>query len=749
MSPFPVTLPLIDIPSDLLPQLRKRHPHLQLVRAALSAGKAAVTVNIDDLPRAEVPLGVAEKSRLVSVANDAHIDLDAAFAGLARAGLDHMLEAQARAEDAASAVAPPPFKDPREGQDDFYRSILSSLQAGRICLAEGSTGIGKSRAMVMAAIKLAEDGIKPVVIAAPTLKILGQLWEELETLRRDGLGTKVQAGYVPGQTEFVDANELREAVAPEKDGDTPKDVEVARWVAHGGPVVAKHALTRALAASGVELSFLMDDLREIATDVSPADFAAPDKDAHPAIRDLREFAAKSQIIFCTHSMLARNYQNKWAVFPIPGALLIDEAHDFERNFAALFADSISMNSLTRRLRQHWLATGSKPHSVAKKCLNAAQALRKSLRQLDDLDQRDSVALSPGLSAGIVLQIRNLHGIIQSTKLDDMKGVRGDRKALAAAVEICTPALHGSVADRLARRTIGWIEFSPDRRFPSIVAGRGDVSSILGGFWKSIQTNRGGIALASATLFLPDGRGNETPEYAVDVLALPRSKVDTPRPARAKWVTSIPVLHIPAPSSVPALCRPAAKGRTTESESGWLDALALRIASICESAAGGTVVLLSSFTHADEIAKRLPFHDRIVRQMRDRKLASALKEYEDVYRAGKRPVLLGLGGAWTGMDIHREDDDAILSDLIVACLPVGFNRSTTMQGRKAKFGIAPVAKEALTLLKQGIGRLVRSKFAKDKNLWILDGRIWLDWNGMGILTKGARQVLAEYKTVRKF
>jgi len=749
MSSFPTTFPLIDIPSEVLPQLRKTHPHRQLVRIALSAGKSAVTVKIDDLPRAEVPLGVAEKCRLASAANDTHMDLDAAFAGFSRAGLDHILETQAKAADAARAIDPPPFKNPRDGQDDFYRNVLSSLGARRICLAEGSTGIGKSRAMVMAAIKLAEDGVKPVVIAAPTLKVLGQLWEELELLRREGLGVDVQAGYVPGQTEFVDASELREAIAPEKDGDTPKDIEVARWVARGGPVVVGHALTRALTASGVELSFLMDDLREISTNVSPADFAVRDKDAHPAIRSLRGFAAESQIIFCTHSMLARNYQSQWAVFPIPAALLIDEAHDFERNFAALFADSVSMNSLTRRLRQHWLGTGSKPHSVAKKCLDAAQTLRKALRRLEDLDHRDSVALSPDLDAAIVHPIRHLHEIIQSTTLDLMKGIGGDRKALAAAVEICTARLDGSVADRMARRTIGWIEFSPDRRFPSIVAGRGDVSSILGGFWKSIQTNNGGIALASATLFLPDGRGNETPEYAVDVLALPRSKIDTPRPARAKWVTSIPVLHIPARTSVPALCRPAAKGRTTESESMWLDVLALRIAEICDGATGGTVVLLSSFVHADEIAKRLPFPDRIIRQTRDRKLGSAQKAYEAAYLAGKRPVLLGLGGAWTGMDIHKKDDDAILSDLIVACLPVGFNRSTTMQGRKAKFGIAPVAKEALTLLKQGIGRLVRSELAKDKNLWILDGRIWQDWNGMSILTKGARQALADYKTVRTF
>lgn len=706
-------------------------------------------VKVDGLPRAKVPLGVAEKCRLASVANDAHMDLDTAFASLSRAGLEHILQEQARAAKAALATDPPPFKNPRKGQDVFYQNVLSSLLAGRICLAEGSTGIGKSRAMVMAAIKLAEQGVKPVVIAAPTLKVLGQLWEELELLRNEGLGVGVQAGYVPGQTEFVDAYELRDAITPEKEGDAPKDIEVARWVARGGPVLTRHALTKALAESGVELSFLMDDLREIATNIPPADFAAPDKDAHPAIRSLREFAAQSQIIFCTHSMLARNYRTEWGVFPIPGALLIDEAHDFERNFAALFADSISMNSLTRRLRQHWIGTESKPHSVAKKCLDAAQALRRALRQLDDLDHRDSVALSPDLDASIVSQIRHLREIIQSTTLDKMKGIDGDRKALAAAAEICTTRPDSPVADRLANRTIGWIEFSPDRRFPSIVAGSGDVSVKLGGFWKAIQANNGGIALGSATLFLPDGRGNETPEYAVDVLALPRSKIDTPRPARAKWVTSIPVLHIPSPASVPALCRPAAKGRTTESEAAWLDALALRIAAICDGARGGTVILLSSFVHADEIAKRLPFPDRIVRQMRDRKLASAQKEYETAYLAGKRPVLLGVGGAWTGMDIHKDDDDAILSDLIVACLPVGFNRSTTMQGRKAKFGMAPVAKEALTLLKQGIGRLVRSKFAKDKNLWILDGRIWRDWNGMSILTKGALQVFADYKNVRRF
>ena len=753
MTQSTVNVSRIRIPPDVLARLNQGSPHMQLARIALKRGDRPVRLDVSDLPTDNIRVEPAVMKRLSAVAKDEGLDLKSTVAGLAKAGLIAFESDLARARQSAVSENPPPFRGVRDAQETYYRNVASSLRAGRICLAEGSTGLGKSRALIAAAIVRAQDGDNPVVIAAPTLKVLGQLWRELETLREEGVGADVSAGFFPGRTEFVDVEDLRSYFSSEHPERAQRDPDVADWVARGGPVLTAEIspLTRALGQSGAELSFLMADLRRLARNLPVAEFAAQSDEHHPAIDAARDYAASCRIIFCTHAMLARDFQCAWAIFPAPGALIIDEAHEFERNFASVFATSLSLHSLRRRLTKVAGGKEKREGTVAAKTLRAIWMLITALRNIGtDQDQvSDSIDLSPQFAEDnpeIPALMRDLRDLLGSRTWKDVPRIDRDRDALADALGL----LRTRIDARPHARSIGWIEFSPDRRFPSIVAGRVDVSSILGGFWKSLGD--AGVVLASATLYIPNGRDGHDCDYAVSTLALPRSRLDMPDPVVAPWVTSIPHVRIPSPALAATLSRPQSKARRadTDAESGWLDALAHRIGDITDSALGGTVVLLSSFAQVEAIGSRLTTTrpddgGRIVRQSPTQKLEVAQNQYQDLHSAGIRPILLATGGAWTGMDIHGVDD-TLLTDLVVGCLPVGLNRSTTMKGRIERQGMRPVAFEALTLFKQGIGRLVRSSESRHKNLWVLDGRIWSEWPAMRRLTLGVRQILRAYSRI---
>lgn len=45
------------------------------------------------------------------------------------------------------------------------------------------------------------------------------------------------------------------------------------------------------------------------------------------------------------------------------------------------------------------------------------------------------------------------------------------------------------------------------------------------------------------------------------------------------------------------------------------------------------------------------------------------------------------------------------------------------------GVETIAKEALMMLSQGLGRAVRSADAAEKNIWMADGRLWSKWKGI--------------------
>lgn len=692
-------------------------------------------------------------ARVQAIAEEHGLTYQEAYGGLACAGAEQAAQDAEAAKGRATSTAIPFAAQP--GQDVFYRSIRASLAAGRICLAEASTGIGKSRAMVAAALDAATANSKdgPVVIAAPTLAVLGgSLWREYESLVANDMpaAKRVRVGFLPGLGEFVDPEKIEDYLGSCKLLDEAPDAGVARWFAGGGKVVCDTPLTRALAVQRLPVLWLASDLRHVATNINPLDFACralppASEDRHrlgETVRALREKAIDCHVIFCTHAMLVTAKRSAWTAMPKPHALVIDEAHMFEQVATSVLSDNVSLYGLRLRLLLEQRARKGGKQSVPAKAQAALRELSEAVRT-HMRSTRNLVPFAPDVDgySDVYRHLASTAALLASRSLKSVEGIASSLSVIQ------TMLASGQRTDEAVGRQC-YIQFSPDRRFPSLIAGAGSAVGFLRGLWRDAT---GGVVLASATLFTPDAYGSMRSDYMRRVLAVDDKRTDAPSPVIWSEITRIPTLHEPSAALAHKLARPSRDARTDRAETRWLKAVAGQVAAIAANASAGTLVLCASYAQVSAIAKHLaePCGARVIEQHGNLKFAAFQERFIEAATARQRPVLVAVGVAWTGVNLTRhtpvkERVDDLLSDLVIACLPVGLNRTVSMLRRVERTGMQPVTQEATMLLRQGVGRLVRAKDARNKHLWMLDGRMQTPWPGMRPLQVAVRHTLAGYK-----
>jgi CRISPR type IV-associated DEAD/DEAH-box helicase Csf4 len=280
-------------------------------------------------------------------------------------------------------------------------------------------------------------------------------------------------------------------------------------------------------------------------------------------------------------------------------------------------------------------------------------------------------------------------------------------------------------------------------------------------WKAAT---GGAVLASATLYLPDPAGGQTCDYLRSVLYLPIERIHAPQPIVAPYLYTLPTLHYPKGDELQKkLSAPKTRSMTADeqekAENEWLSNVANVLADgPAKTAKGGTMILCTSYTQVEKLAQFLLDRDvgvwRIVEQKRGGKFSDLRLKFIESAHKGQRPIMLALGAAWTGVDFMDErfsgapEKDMLLTDLAIVRCPIGLNRSYAMLERFDKQGTYPISCEALLVLKQGLGRLIRQDGVKDRHIWFLDGRLWQPWFKMENFTAAARNMLGKYENIKE-
>lgn len=624
-------------------------------------------------------------------------------------------------------------EESREPQMKFWDAISGGLFGRKLVMGEASTGVGKGRVIVSAAVLSLEQGKGPVVIAAPSIKVLSQLWGEFENPAVQASASSYRACILPGRQEFVDEIALGHFLSQ----NPGVDEAVENWHANGGQSCIAGSLARAGLRNSQPLTWLMEDLRSIATNLRAEDFALSESTdaesvAAQQINELRAASADAEIIFCTHTMLAIGVMTAWNAIPallelknedgsrkgeeIFPVFLVDEGHLLEESFSSVFSDATSLFSLRYRIGHLATATPNEKKPAQEKVKAVIGVIGKIFMACMSAESMGRVRIDefgddtyPELRKKLQPLLAELEKLLAGKSFDKVKGIISDRNALKAI---------NRTLDGKSRNPIH-LSFSPDKRFPSLTTGPSTVAKYLNLLWSKAA---GGAAIISASIYTPDLNGKLNCDHLRSKLALHPLRIVTPLPVIWDEIYT-PCLHLPSAD----VAQRYIPSNSEADFAPWCATVATKIAEIAQNAAGGTLVLCTSYIQAQATADALLSlgfpDDRIIRQEDRIELVQA----KFIARKDLRPVWIGVGAAWTGLDIREgshvpPEQDRLITDLVITRLPIGLNRTNTMLSRIDRIGFRPVAQEALLTLKQGLGRLIRRAGLSNRNIWILDGRI---------------------------
>ena len=772
------SLPIIPHdPSLFFSGKRKAHAIKYLMAVGLKLDPQKLkSPPLTGVPREPIFLEPHIATKIIEIGQKNSLSMQEAFAGLCHLGLNEMAASkQQEAKELCGVRARAPFTAKDRSQGVYYENIAKALALKKIVLAEGSTGIGKGRCLMGNAVEQIKAGIKPVFVAAPTLVVLGQLYAEYRQIVSDQPGLAAKVLPLPGKSEFVADDILREFLDRTRDDE---HAEVRAWVAAGAPAgwgldeKKAHYLTDILAHAGIEARWLMDDLKRIATDL-PADVfslmrnkkSAGESSALMAQLTGAARLGEADLVLMTHaklawtSKLAQLGDEKWQQTGQPAILMIDEAHLFENAMAS--ANSAQFSPFGLRSHVKRIYPGAKPGTVPHKIDIAMNKLALECRKMSG----DGEAIRIGGKSEFASGQQALLALLEETRKYLKSRAIDKDNFLGYAGEV--DRLISSLSGRSGDVTV--ISYSPSMRFPSLSVGPASVRQELGFLWKSAAE---GVVLASATLAVPNRYGNADFDYvARTTLAVPESRIVTPNPVTADWLYTTPDVYVldgkgeAAPLLPPGLDKNRSQDEQEALERDWLSGVAQIIADrIAPTAAGGTLVLCTSYHQINALGghpegeagliEAAGVHPaRILTMRRNERFSAVNSNFERLYRQKVMPIMLALGPAWTGLDMRDSlaataKDDHLLTDLVIVRCPIGLNRSNAQDERVRRMGTFPIIQEALMTFKQGLGRLIRREGVEHRRIWVLDSRIWkADWSGMVGFAYSAKEILKPYRTVR--
>lgn len=579
---------------------------------------------------------------------------------------------------------------------DLLEQSVEHSENGKIVFAEAATGAGKGR-MIASAAAHAVSQSKSVVISAP-LAVSWQLMEDLSEVKTE---RPLVVALALGRPNFVSPPALK-AWAEDAGHQAILD-----WIEQGGKALSDHAI-KTSAFTNKELRWLLEDALLLADDipVSVVMLAAPDDDDEQCEGEKTYQALKNKqrkdevdIFLCSHFMLAAHTRQMQIsknaktdpddAYSLPtyiDTLIVDEAHQLESAFAAIYSHNIHIRALARMVDSD-VKRGRKP------LLASIASLGSYIQQ----NPRKTESLS------------DMNGL--SEVLKDLKvAVDGAySKALPSHTKAALNTVRSGIEAALSGYMLVSTAVSPVRLYPQISIGRANLQSAMEALWDRAA----GAILVSATLYGDSNSGAKLMRWK---LGVPVDRAHYLPVVHPSWVFKPVTLHDDRVSIEP------------NDSDKWADESAAMIERIAEQALGGTLVLCTSFSNAEKLADRLESElgKRLITQTASMNASACASLYRTLYKAGKKPVWIGLGSAWTGINLSDDESepeqDRMLTDLVVTRLPMGVNRTIMSERRIRSVGFSVVIQEASWILRQGMGRLVRREGVAAKNLWVLDNRI---------------------------
>lgn len=619
-----------------------------------------------------------------------------------------------------------------------------------IALIEAPTGTGKTANIAWAALERAQSGV--ALVAVPSIALAFQTEQAVQAFitRTPEAFRKVVTQIVLGRPEFIDHQLILAAF--DKPDQKEIRAEIESWInvdAPGAekshPTWTKHGLRAFLATKGHH-----PDLPE---NIS---IASTDKASDAAQSYLSQFGHHANLYIATHAMLANDLQarffaaRRWASengeasqhkhqtpaerwadehalrleaeidgigrFAPVDHLIVDEAHQLDENLANAFATGISLTSLIFALQ-----LGVESKAIPASVLQAAIRVRQDLTNL----------LSATTNQQSLLVNWNKPQERQTAMVGELVTALGhiSRKKLVKVEDRARwqieRAMRGLTdGQRYTNHLNTHVSGSPTMRYPTIHVGRRSLLSEKRFLWDTLRS----AVMISATIYTPLKSGPSS-QHLVSSLALGKTVRQYP-PIAGDWLYKNVIIHVPSIDRR-NLLTPPKSGKREQDRQCWLKNVAQVIIE-AEAEPARSLVLATSLHTSEQIARDLEdaLPSQIVIDGSRRTLAENKATFLRI--AGDRPVIwVAQGPAWTGLDIPNP----LLDRLYITRLPMPMPAPGTEE--KTGQDYAENLIKMKLQLRQGFGRLVRSREALRKEIWLLDGR-WADTNF------GVEQLLSRYE-----
>ena len=588
-------------------------------------------------------------------------------------------------------------------QQKYLEHIKNALDGGYIAIAEGSTGLGKTRVGGRAAEHLLnKDSSNCIWVAVPTIQVLYHTLSEYHAIGLDRVAPLLGIGqFVSRERTYTFLNKydaFTENYAPES------IEKVIQWLDTGGLPITD--TSRKLNNLGVPARYMLSDLQSILPDI-PKDmcclnYTETDDKAYAHFESMRISALESPVVVTTHARLAIEViRNRDETFGW-SHLIIDEAHDYERTVANILSHDVSFHSLKCLLKQY-IKSGVLPQKTGNTLVSDISKMVKRLQS--------------GFSKDDYLSGNELESDCRTLIADIYKAIKKRKKKIQEAGMLLPDV------DNIPEKTSVLVKFSPKLHYPSLVFGPKSIKGCLSKQWRNCK----GAALMSGTLYVQTDKGYSC-RFMQSKLCVPWERSYTFDPVVMDWTLTVPDLYLPKKEEsqlrYPKVSDPDISDKDFEN---WRIGIVDVIKQILEWAYGGSLILCAS--HADRKAINLALYSVLQsRVLSD--LPPSIDASKHIYmeqaRAGLRPIWVATGAAWTGLDLlddeNTAENDFALTDLIIPRIPFWLNQSSTHLHRYQYQGFRAEAMESFFTLRQGIGRLIRREGVKRRRIHLLDPRL---------------------------
>lgn len=591
-------------------------------------------------------------------------------------------------------------------QDLLLSRCRFAVENKKIALLEASTGVGKSRVIGQALQVLTHqnsDGNHPkrrCWVVAPTVMVMLHLLKEFALVK-----DCPKPAMLLGKANFIEPDRSRDLVeemliedADNMDANLRKEcLGLKAWIENGGKPVSP--IGKELSSHFEDgLHHLAEDAKWIAPSIELSSFLhfETEDEVLSSQKQRMSESLSAPFVLCTHAMLGCLLRAD--KFDGVSTLIVDEAHQLEETIANMYGGDLSLASLRSWLKKSQSKIAVEAIEIVTELFNHLQ--KKYPSDAHVTEDRDMV----------VSKVAEIH-----KKLSRMRVKTPESKEwqslLARIVNLSGSILH--------------VRFSPVRRQPNIIAGPATVHWVFEKLWKSLDS----ALLLSGTLFLPQ-RDTMSSAYMRIKMNIPQERLYDPAPLVSPWVMESPTLYYPSPESATLLCYPGDIPDEDEESHAplqeWIERIVSMLRRIHKRSKGGILALAPA--HRDVSMLQAKMMDLDEDLIVSKSSSMGAKLFNERRIAGGKPLWIATGPAWTGLSLDAPHgvepfEDYHLSTLVLLRLPFNLNRTSTQIVRQSRIGFQASSSEALLLVRQGLGRLIRREGLRDRSIYVLDGRIW--------------------------